>query len=57
LKRKVPNSEIRVLSHSTAKYVSENSKAAGYCSSSCHVVSKNSKNKGDWQEQTDKGVI
>lgn len=51
MKRKVPKREMRVLSYSTAKYVSENSKAAGYCSRSCHVASKNSRNKGDWQTQ------
>lgn len=51
LKRNVPNREIRVLSYSMVKYTSENSKAAGYCSSSCQTQSRNIKNKGDWEKK------
>lgn len=51
LKRKVPNNEIRALSYNMVKYISENSKAAGYCSSSCQTQSRNIKNKGDWKEK------
>lgn len=51
LKRKVPNNEIRALSYNMVKYISENSKAAGYCSSSCQTQSRNIKNKGDWEKK------
>lgn len=51
LKRKVPNKEMRALSYRMVRYTSENSKAAGYCSSSCQTQSRNIKNKGDWEKK------
>lgn len=47
LKRKVLNTGIHMLSLSTVRYISVNSKAAGYCSINCQTQFRNSKNKGD----------
>lgn len=36
-----------MLSLSTVRYISVNSKAAGYCSINCHTQFRNSRNRGD----------
>lgn len=54
LKRKVLNTGTHMLSLSTVRYISVNSKAAGYCSINCHTQFRNNKNRGDCKRE-DKG--